>query len=138
MPDPLRGIRRLRARLRAFFRRDAVAGEIRDELEFHLQMRTQEYRRAGESETEAARHARRRLGNVAVLQDQGYDIRGAGLIETVGQDIRYAVRQLSHQPGFTILAIGTLALGIGLSTALFSVIDAAMLHPLPYPHPEQL
>jgi predicted permease len=138
MPDPLRLIRLVRARVRALVHRDAVADEIQEELEFHLQMRTQEYRRNGDSEEEAARRARRRVGNLARLQDQGYDIRGGGFLETVVQDIRYGARQLSTHPGFTMLTTMTLALGIGLSTALFSVIDAAMLHPLPYPRPEDL
>ena len=59
-------------------------------------------------------------------------------METILQDVKYSLRQLGHQPSFSILAGLTLALGIGVSTALFSVIDAALLRPLPYPHPEQL
>ena len=129
---------RLRARVRALMRRNAVADEIREELEFHLRMRAEGYERAGESPHDAARHARQRVGNLAVLQDRGYDVRGGGFMESVWQDARYAIRQCARQPGFTVVAILTLALGIGLSTALFSVIDAALLHPLPYPHPEQL
>lgn len=138
MPDPLQLLRVLRARVRALFHRDGVADEIREELEFHVRMRAEDYERAGETRDEAARHARARVGNVTVLRDRGYDVRGGGFVETVVQDARYAMRQFARQPGFTLVAIGTLALGVGLSTALFSVIDAALLHPLPYPHPEQL
>lgn len=138
MPDVFQMFRVVRARVRALFRRNAVAAEIREELEFHLRMRTEGYERAGEASDLAARHARARVGNLTVLRDRGYDVRGAGFLETVVQDVRYGVRQLARQPGFSTVAILTLALGIGLSTALFSVIDAALLHPLPYGHPEQL
>ena len=86
----------------------------------------------------ARRAALQRFGNLAVIQDRGYDVRGGGLMETIVQDVKYALRQLGRQPAFAILAGLTLALGIGVSTALFSVIDAALLRPLPYPHPEEL
>jgi predicted permease len=126
------------ARLRALFRRDATTDEIREELRFHVDMRTDEYARHG-LDTSAARHAAlRRFGNVAVIQDRGYDERGGGMMETLLQDVKYARRQLGRQPAFAIIAGLTLALGIGVSTALFSVIDAALLRPLPYSHPEQL
>ena len=138
MPDPLHLLRVLRARFRALLHRDAVADEIREELEFHLRMRAEGYERSGEPPDDAALHARDRVGNLTVLQDRGYDVRGGGFVETVFQDTRYAIRQFARQPGFSVVAILTLALGVGLSTALFSVIDAALLHPLPYPHPEQL
>ena len=74
----------------------------------------------------------------AVPPGPRYDVRGGGLMETILQDVKYALRQLGRQPSFAILAGLTLALGIGVSTALFSVIDAALLRPLPYPHPEEL
>jgi predicted permease len=131
-------IRALLARVRAVFRRDAIADEIREELDFHLAARTEEYERDGLAADEARRRARRRVGNVALLRDRGYDIRGGGVIETVLQDVRYGIRLLGRQRGFSFLAITTLALGIGASTAVVSVIDAAILRPLPYPDPEQL
>jgi predicted permease len=134
----MRSIRVARARLRALFRRNAVADEIRDEIAFHLQMRAEEYTRDGLDPDEARRVAQRRFGNPAVIHDRGYDVRGGGLLETVLQDVRYGVRQLRRQPSFSIIAVLTLALGIGVSTALFSVIDAALLRPLPYPHPERM
>ncbi len=134
----MRVLRWLRARLHALVRRDVVAGEIREELDFHVRMRAEEYERAGEPPAAAARRARRRVGNLAILQDRGYDIRGGGVMETVLQDLKYGARLLWTQRGFSLVAVATLALAIGLSTALWSIIDAAVLHPLPYPHPEQL
>jgi hypothetical protein len=85
-------LRLLRARLRGLVHRDVVAGEIREELEFHVRMRTEEYERAGELPTEAGRHARLRVGNLAVLEDRGYDVRGGGVMETIVQDVRYGGR----------------------------------------------
>ena len=126
------------ARLRALFRRDSTTDEIREELDFHVAMRADQYAREGLDAAAARQAALRRFGNVAVIQDRGYDVRGGGVMETILQDVKYSLRQLGRQPSFTILAGLTLALGIGVSTALFSVIDAALLRPLPYPHPEQL
>ena len=126
------------ARIRGLFRRDAIAGEIHEELEFHVRLRAEDYERAGETRPAAWRLARRRFGNLALWQDRGYDVRGGGVMETVIQDLRYGIRLLVKQPGFSIVAILTLALGIGMTTAIASVIDAAMLRPLPYSHPEEL
>ncbi|HEX5215365.1 MAG TPA: ABC transporter permease, partial [Vicinamibacterales bacterium] len=131
-------LRVLIARIRAWFRRDVVAGEIKEELEFHLAARVTEYERAGLQRDEARRRARTRIGNIAVHADRGYDIRGGGVMETIVQDIRQGMRLLRRQPGFAAIAILTIALAIGASTAVFSVIDAALLRPLPYPQPEQL
>lgn len=128
----------LTARIHGLFHRDFVAEEIREELRFHLSMRVQEYEGQGLSPQAARRRAKRRVGNLAVHQDRGYDVRGGGMMETIVQDIRYSVRLLLKQRGFAVVAIVTLALAIGAVTAVVSVIDAAMLRPLPYPDPEQL
>jgi putative ABC transport system permease protein len=134
----IRFLRVVFARLRALFRRDAIAAEIREELEFHLHERTEQYEREGLTSGEAGRKARLRIGNLAVHQDCGYDVRGGGVMETIVQDLRYSLRLLARQRGFSTLAILTLAVGIGASTAIFSVIDVAVLRPLPYADPEQL
>lgn len=128
----------LSARLLARFRRDGVADEIREEIESHLRERTEQYQRAGLTPGDAGRRARRRVGDVDVHVYRGYAVRGSGIMETIWQDVRYAGRALRRQPGFAALAILTLALGIGASTAIFSVIDAAILRPLPYPAPDEL
>lgn len=131
-------IRLVLARLRALFRRDATADEIREELQFHVAMRADEYAAGGLDPHAARAAALRRFGNPAVIQDRGYDIRGGGLLETIVQDVKYASRQLRLNPSFSLVAVLTLALGIGLSTTMFSVIDAALLRPLPYPDPDRL
>src|SRR4051794_39015213 len=122
------------AKCRALVRRDVVAAEIRDEMQFHLQMRTEALQQSGVSADEARRLAARRFGNLALMQDRGYDVRGAGVMETILQDVRYGARLLVRHRGFSAIAILTLAIGTGVSAALFSVIDAALIRPLPYPH----
>ena len=131
-------LRSLWARLRSLVRRDAIVDEIREELQFHVDSRVAQYEQEGLMPEEARRRARRRVGNVAVHLDRGYDIRGGGVMETVLQDVRYSLRLLRRERAFATVALLTLALGIGASTSIFSVIDAALLRPLPYPHPEQL
>lgn len=126
------------ARMRALFRQDAITDEISEELQFHVDMRADEYARSGLDVDAARKASLRRFGNFSVIRDRGYDVRGGGVLETMFQDVKYGFRQLRQAPSFSIVAVVTLALGIGVSTALFSVIDAALLRPLPYPHPEQL
>ena len=119
------------ARLRALVRRDVIAGEIREELQTHVAMRAEDFERQGMSRREARRQAVRRFGNLAVIQDRGYDVRGGGIMETIIQDLRYSLRLFAAQRAFSIVAVLTLAIGVGLSTALFSVIHAAVIRPLP-------
>ena len=133
----MRLLRLAAARLKALVRHDVVGGEIREELQFHLDMRSEEYRGGGLAADEARRAATRRFGNVALMQERRYDVRGGGVMETILQDVRY-VRLLGRRPSFSVVAILTLALGVGVSTALFSVIDAVVLRPLPYPQPEEM
>lgn len=134
----MRFLRLAIAKVRALFRRNAVADEIRDEMQFHVEMRADEYERQGLPPERARRAATRRFGNLAVMQDRGYDVRGGGMLETIWQDVRYAVRSLARQRGFAVVTILTLALAMGASTALFSVIDAALIRPVPYPKPEEI
>jgi hypothetical protein len=131
-------IRLALARIRALFRRDPTIEEIREELSFHVEMRVDELVRRGLDPRSARRAALRRFGSPLLIQDRGYDVRGGGVLETIVQDVKYGARQLLRVPSFTLVAVLTLALGIGVSTALFSVIDAALLRPLPYPNPQEL
>lgn len=126
------------ARLRAIWRRDAIADEIREEMRGHLDLRAADFERQGLSRSDAERAAHLAFGNLAVLHDRGYDIRGAGLLERVTHDARYAARVLWKRPAFSALAIGTIALGIGATTAMFSVVYGVLLKPLPFDEPDRL
>jgi putative ABC transport system permease protein len=131
-------LRILRNRLRALLGRDVVVDEIHEEIQFHLDERIVEHERRGLSPEEARRAAIRKFGNLSVVQDQGYDVRGGGMMESFMQDVRYGVRLLWKQRGFSTVALITLALGTGATTAIFCVVDAALIRPLPYAHPAQL
>ena len=114
--------------------------ELADEIQAHLEMAAADRVARGELPDEAAARARRELGNPGLVQEVARDQWGAtGLwLERLGQDLRLAARMLRRTPGFAVVAILTIALGVGSTTAIFSVVDATLLHPLPYPHPEQL
>jgi predicted permease len=121
-----------------FARRRRKESELRDELEFHLAEEAEERREAGLSEEQARSAARRDLGNIALVVEDTRAVWGWGQLEQAGQDLRYAVRTLSRTPSVTLAAVITLALGIGLTTAIFSVVYGVLLRPLPFNEPERL
>jgi predicted permease len=124
-------------RLRFYFRRKS-SGELDEELQFHLEQATQANVAAGMTPEEARRRARIDFGGMESAHEQTYAQRPGWWIETVLQDIRYALRGFRRNPIFTITVIATLALGIGATTAIFSVVDPILFRPLPYAHADRL
>src|SRR5262245_31528171 len=131
-------LRKLFHRLRAQLRRGKIEPELDRELQFHLDMETAENVRRGMSEEEARRSARMSFGGVERTKEDYRDIARFRRLEDIWQDLRYGARMLLKTPGFTAATALTLALGIGANTAVFSVVYATLLKPLPYPEAERI
>jgi predicted permease len=125
-------------RMRSLFRRNQVESELDEELRFHFEQQVEANFRAGMTRQQALRSARLKFGGLDQVKEECREARGTNFLESLAQDIRFAARMLLRAPGFTIVAILTLALGIGTNVSIFSYVDAWLIKALPFPHCERL
>jgi putative ABC transport system permease protein len=134
----MRWLAKLRMLLRSIFERRQLDAELDEELREHIEQEIGNNIRAGMSQEEARRAANRTVGSLSLIKDECREARAANFIETFAHDLRYSLRMLWRSPLFTLIALITLSIGIGATSAIFSVVNGVVLKPLPYPQPDEL
>jgi len=125
-------------RIASFAHREQLTDDLREEIRLHLELRARKLHQQGLGADDAGYAARRQFGNSARYQDQASQEWGWTMWERIVQDFRLGARTLRRTPGFTVIAVSTLAIGLGINTAVYSVVNAVMLRSLPYPQPDRL
>ena len=138
MPSVFEGFATLLRRVRFYMNRERFERELAEEMRFHVDMKTRDHEQAGMSADEARYAARRRVGNPGRIQEQTGNVMAVGWLDATMQDARYALRSLRKSPAFSVVAITSLALGIGATTAVFTLVNAMLLRPLPFPDANRL
>src|SRR5438874_1230238 len=129
---------RVRSKLRYLLRGRHIDADLARELDFHRDMLVEDQERLGYSHITAMLYARRRMGNTTLMTEHSRDAWLIAWLDTLARDIRYCLRSFARNPGFTLVALLTLALGIGANTAIFRLVDAVMLRALPVERPDEL
>src|SRR5690349_4156922 len=121
---------------RRFIKRAQTDAELQEELDSYIEITTEEYIAQSMGVDEARRAAQRKLGNLTRIREEVYEMNTATFLESTLQDVRHSIRMLGLNPAFSLTAVLTLALGIGATAAIFSVVHGVVIKPLPYPEPE--